>query len=393
MQEKEILWLASWYPNEKNQVLGDFIQRHALAVSKFQKLTVIYMDQWGWHETSIPNKTDIQINGNLKEIRRYLPFRKTGIGLVDRIAYNVKYFWAYRRLLQKYFSENGYPSLIHVHVPMKAGTLALWAKRKWGIPYIISEQASTYIESAPDYFEKRSHYFRNSVKKIFKGAVAVTNVSKTVAAILEDKMGIESIHVIHNTVDEDLFFHIPISKKKFRFIHVSTMKEQKNITGLLDTFKILSTRRKDWELRLVGPVSSQLQNRLEILKNDFDLTYSGEIPYPKVAHEMQQSSAFVLFSNHENFPCVIVEALACGLPVITSDAGGAGECIVAKNGKVVPVGNQEKLLQALNEMLDQHQLYNESVIAVNAKNKFSYKVIGEQFSSLYDKILQTGLSL
>jgi glycosyltransferase involved in cell wall biosynthesis len=351
------------------------------------------MDQWGWHETGKIDKTDIQINGNLKEIRRYLPFRKTGIRLVDRIAYNLKYFWAYRRLLRNYFSENGYPGLIHVHVPMKAGKLALWAKRKWGIPYIISEQASTYIESAPDYFEKRSNYYRNSVKKIFKGAIAATNVSKTVAGILENKMGLESIHVIHNTVDGELFFHIPGPEKKFRFIHVSTMNEQKNINGLLETFKKLSSLRKDWELRLVGPVSTQLKNRLEALKNDFELTYSGEIPYRQVAIEMQQASAFVLFSKHENFPCVIAEALACGLPVITSDTGGAGECIDIQNGKLVPAGNEEKLLHALTEILDQVQFYNQTEIAVNAKNKFSYPVIGQQFSKLYDKILQAGLSL
>jgi glycosyltransferase involved in cell wall biosynthesis len=389
MREKEILWLASWYPNEKNPVAGDFIQRHALAVSTFRKLTVIYMDQSGWHETSTLDKTDIQTIGNITEIRRYMPFVKTGIRLVDRFMYNLKYFGGYKRLLQKYFSENGYPQLIHVHVPMKAGKLALWAKRKWGIPYIISEHSSTYFESAPDYFEKRSNYFQNSVRKIFKGAVAVTNVSKTVALILESKMGIKSIQVIHNTVDENLFFHTHAPEKKFRFIHVSTMNEQKNITGLLDTFKILSTRRKDWELRMVGPVSTQLQNRLETLKNDFDLSYSGEISYQQVAVEMQQASAFILFSNHENFPCVIAEALSCGLPVITSDAGGAGECIDINNGKVVPVGNKEKLLLALNEVLDEVTNYDRSKIAENANSQFSYRVIGQQFSSLYDKILQT----
>ncbi|MGL6266270.1 MAG: glycosyltransferase, partial [Chitinophagaceae bacterium] len=287
----------------------------------------------------------------------------------------------------------GYPILIHVHVPMKAGKLALWAKRKWDIPYIISEHASSYIESAPDNFEYRSYYYRNSVSKIFKGAVAVTNVSQTVATILEKKIGLDTIHVIHNTVDGNLFFHRPGWGKKFRFIHVSTMNEQKNITGLLDTFKILSIGRKDWELRLVGPISRDLQNKLDALKNDFDLSYSGEIPYPQVALEMQQASAFVLFSNHENFPCVIAEALSCGLPVITSNAGGAGECIDDTNGKVVPVGNQEKLLQALTEMLDQGLHYKKNEIASNAINKFSYGVIGQQFSRLYDKILQSGISL
>ena len=123
---------------------------------------------------------------------------------------------------------------------------------------------------------------------------------------------------------------------------------------------------------------------------EMDITWSGEIPYSQVAWEMQQASAFVLFSNHENFPCVIVEALSCGLPVITSDAGGAGECIDVNNGKVVPVGNQEKLLSAMTEVMDHYHIYNRKKIAENAKNAFSYPVIGQQFSKLYDEIARRG---
>jgi glycosyltransferase involved in cell wall biosynthesis len=390
MNPKGIIWLVSWYPNEKNPVAGDFIQRHAQAVSKYRNLTVIYMDQSGWKENSKLNKTEITTSGNLTEIRCYWPFHKTGISMVDLILYNQKYHFRYKRLLKKVFRENGYPQLIHVHVPMKAGKLALWAKRKWGIPFILSEQASTYLESAPDNFESRSIYYRHSVKKIFKKAIAVTNVSKTMARILENKMGRDDIRVIHNTVDERLFFHTLVENNKFRFIHVSTMNEQKNIDGLLNTFKVLSALRKDWELRLVGPISVQLQNNLDALKQDFDITWTGEIPYRQVALEMQQASAFVLFSNHENFPCVIAEALACGLPVITSDAGGSGECINMTNGKIVPVGNEEKLLQALNNVLDNYHVYNRYQIAEEAACKFSYPVTGQQFSRLYDEILQRG---
>jgi glycosyltransferase involved in cell wall biosynthesis len=388
MNQKGIIWLVSWYPNEKNPVAGDFIQRHAQAVSKYRNLTVIYMDQSGWKENSILNKTEITTSGNLTEIRCYLPFHKTGISMVDLLLFNQKYHLRYKRLLKKVFRENGYPELIHVHVPMKAGKLAVWAKRKWGIPFILSEQASTYLESAPDYFERRSIYYRHSVKKIFKEAIAVTNVSKTVARMLENTMGRNDIRVIHNTIDERLFFHTPDVHHTFRFIHVSTMNEQKNIRGLLNAFKLFSTIRSDWELRLVGPISASLQKRVELLKKGFTITCTGEIPYRQVALEMQQASAFVLFSNHENFPCVIAEALACGLPVITSDAGGSGECINMNNGKIVPVGNEEKLLQALNEVLDKYHDYNRYQIAQEAACKFSYPVIGQQFSRLYDEILQ-----
>jgi glycosyltransferase involved in cell wall biosynthesis len=390
MDENSILWLASWYPNDKQPVTGDFIQRHAKAVSLFRKITVIHMDQSGWSENSSLNKTDIKICGNLTEIRSYFPFYKTGITLIDRILYNLLFYSRYKRLFKKICSEKGKPALIHVHVPMKAGKIAVWAKRKWGIPFILSEQASTYLPSAPDYFEKRKSYYRNSVRTIFQEAIAVTNVSKTVARILENMMGLDSIHVIHNTADETLFFNTPYKQQKFRFIHVSTMNEQKNIDGLLQTFNLLSSHRNDWELRLIGPISNPLQKKLDELKKEMDITWSGEIPYSQVAHEMQQASAFVLFSNHENFPCVIVEALSCGLPVITSDAGGAGESIDYNNGKVVPVGNEEKLLLSLIEVMDQYHKYDRKQIAEDAKRKYSYPVIGQQFSKLYDEILKRG---
>lgn len=387
MNQKEILWLASWYPNEKNPVAGDFIQRHALAVSAFRKLTVIYMDQSGWEKNSCPDKTTTEKRGNLTEIRSYFSYAKTNIPFADKLLYNLKYTRRYKKLLQTYFTDKGYPELIHVHVPMKAGKLALWAKRKWGIPFLISEQASTYLTSAPDHFNKRSFYYRHSVIKIFREAVAATNVSSTIGRLLEKITSKKNIRVIHNAVDGTLFFYKPGEHKRFRFIHVSAMNDQKNIKGLLQAFGALSDIRNDWELRLVGPVSSNLQKMLEDLPWSDKISCSGEVPYATVALEMQQASAFVLFSNHENFPCVIIEALACGLPVITSAAGGSGEAIQEKNGIVVPVGDTEKLVAGLIRLLDNGDNYDRAAIALEAIKAYSYQCIGQKFSNLYQEIL------
>jgi glycosyltransferase involved in cell wall biosynthesis len=387
MNQKEILWLASWYPNEINPVAGDFIQRHALAVSAFRKLTVIYMDQSGWGKNSCPDKTTTEKKGNLTEIRSYFSYTKTNIPFADKLLYNLKYTRRYKKLLRTYFSEKGYPDLIHVHVPMKAGKLALWAKRKWGIPFLISEQASTYLPSAPDHFNKRSFYYRHTAIKIFREAAAATNVSATIGRLLEKITGKKNIRVIHNTVDETLFYYKPGGDRKFRFIHVSAMNDQKNISGILQAFGDLSAIRSDWELRLVGPVSSNLQTTLDDLPWSDKISCSGEVPYAAVAFEMQQASAFVLFSNHENFPCVIVEALACGLPVITSAAGGSGEAIQKKNGIVVPVGDAEKLVGCLIRLLDNGDNYDRETIALEAIKAYSYQCIGQKFSDLYAEIL------
>jgi glycosyltransferase involved in cell wall biosynthesis len=386
MQEKEILWLASWYPNEKNPVAGDFIQRHAIAVSAYRKLTVIYMDQSGWEVNSTIDKITVSEKTNLTEICCYFSFQRTKIPILDRFLYNLRYERKFKNLLRSYFSEKNMPECIHVHVPMKAGKLALWAKKKWGIPFIISEQSSTYLPSAPDHFYKRNLYYRYMVKKIFRESLIATNVSATVGYLLEKITGIKNIRVIHNTVDPLKFYGKPAVLQKFRFIHVSTMNDQKNIEGLLESFGALSAIRNDWELRLVGPVSPALKHMLKNLDWADKITCCGELPYSKVAIEMQQASAFVLFSRHENFPCVIVEALSCGLPVITSDAGGSGEAINPKNGLIVPVEDAAKLQTALLYILDHIDQYNKNEIALDAKNRYSYAVIGKQFTALYQEI-------
>ena len=386
MQDNEILWLASWYPNEKNPVAGDFIQRHAIAVSAYRKLTVMYVDQSGWAVNSTTDKITVTEKGNLTEICCYFPFSPSKIPILDRLLYNLSYERKYKRLLRTYINEKNKPELIHVHVPMKAGKLALWVKRKWGIPFIISEQSSAYLPAAPDTFYKRSPYYRYMVKKIFREARIATNVSATIGCRLEKITGKKNIRVIHNTVDPLKFYGKPAALKKFRFIHVSTMNEQKNIQGLLESFGALAAIRTDWELRLVGPVSTTLQHMLKNLDWADKITCSGELPYEQVASEMQQASAFVLFSRHENFPCVIVEALSCGLPVITSDAGGSGEAINKENGIIVPVDDTAKMISALIFMLNNIDLYNKKAIALDAKNRYSYPVIGKQFEALYQEI-------
>src|SRR5205814_5406654 len=103
---------------------------------------------------------------------------------------------------------------------------------------------------------------------------------------------------------------------KFRFIHVSGLNHQKNVEGILRTINRLSELRKDFEIVIVGDISPASQKMINDLKLNSVVSCTGEISNRQVAMEMQQASAFVMFSRHENFPCVMVEALCCGLPVI-----------------------------------------------------------------------------
>jgi glycosyltransferase involved in cell wall biosynthesis len=90
-----------------------------------------------------------------------------------------------------------------------------------------------------------------------------------------------------------------------------------------------------------------------------------------------------MFSRDENFPCVIVEALCCGLPVISSDAGGCAEAIHPANGIVVSTGNEAQLLEAVKYMLNNYPRYNRKSIAGEAAALYGNERIASDFIEFY----------
>lgn len=348
-------------------------------------ITVVFFTQYG-EKVKTEEEVTEQSEGALREIIVYVPFKPTGFNFFDRIAYNLSFYRFSKAFLKNFFQREGLPSVTHVHVPIKAGNLALWIKKKFGVVYIVSEQASTYLKAAPDNFFKRRPYYRLQVKKIFSEAIAVTNVSCAVGEILRGLFKLKSVTVIHNAVDTSRFFYAPQPSDSFTYLHVSSLNEQKNIAAILRTFKQLATIRRDWKLVVVGPFTEELQRYVAAENLTSRVYFKGEIPYAEVAKQMQRSQAMVLFSKHENFPCVVVEALCCGLPVVSSDVAGIKEAVNASNGILVESENEEALLGALLQIRETNALYDSERIASEAQKRFGYSSIARDFDKLYESV-------
>ena len=385
----KVIWLTSWYPNPLRPFDGDFIQRHAIAVSGHLPVDVFYLDQSG-HRVQVPeDKLISQGQPNLEERIIFFRFRPTGFGLIDKLLYNLRYFKTYRKVLRNYIREHGKPDLAHVHVPMKAGLIAKWLLRKYGIPYIVSEQSGHYqMGSKDDLFNKSARHI-SQVTSVFQQAIAVTNVSETVGKKLENIFKLPAVSVIRNTVNISLFNYTPPKNEVFRFVHVSTLnEEQKNIQGILSAVKMLAAENPAFELVLVGPATASLEERVKQLGIAQWVRLSGEISYREVAKEMQQGDAFVLFSRYENFPCVVVEALCCGLPVIASDVGGIREALNSSNGILVEKDNEQQLFEGMKHLLNHKDSYNRREISERASHLYNYDRIGKEFLDLYKEVLK-----
>lgn len=385
----KVLWLASWYPNKYEPVNGDFVQRHAKAVAQYLPIDVIHVVQLG-KDLAKENFENTNQQHQLREFIYGFEFKKIGIGWIDKIRYNLAYQQFYANIIEQYFEQYGKPDLIHVHVPMKAGLVALQIKRKYNIPFIVSEQASYYEAASPDNFNKRSFFFRKNAGRVFKNAQLVTNVSETISKVIQQMFQLKKVECVHNVVDASLFNVQPKNlNTTFKWVHVSTLGEQKNIEGLLAAFKIVVQQTSiPCQLQLVGPNVQPHIATVQQFNLQNQVSFVGEVAHQQVPQQLQQANAFVLFSRHENFPCVIPEALCCGLPVVASNVGGVAEAIHEQNGFVVPSNNVEALANAMLTLMNNYNHYNAMNIAHSAALKYSNEVIGKQFIELYKSVLE-----
>lgn len=384
--QKKILWLASWYPGEYELTNGDFVQRHARALSLYTKVDVIHVAQAG---IDVPTKknTTIDKEGSLTEYNYSFHHNPLSISFLNKVFYNLRYLSFYKKILKQYIADKGMPDIVHVHAPMKAGILALWLKKKYGIPFVVTEHSSMYDPAAKDNFFYRSSYFKNNTTKVFKQAESVTCVSDAIGQMIKNIFHLSTVKVIHNVVQTDLFYldenRSADVTKPFVWLHVSSMYPLKNVEGMIQAFARVEDSNKGWQLRLVGPPNASVLKLIKDVGLEHKIVVVGELPYDSVAQEMKAANAFVMFSKHENFPCVIAEAHCCGIPVIASDVGGISEAVNVENGILVPSENIEVLAHSITVLMKNYAYYNAKDIAEKAKLSYSEETIGKLLMSLY----------
>lgn len=142
--------------------------------------------------------------------------------------------------------------------------------------------------------------------------------------------------------------------KKKRIVSVGRLIPQKNHKILIDAFALVEKEFPDYELEIFGEgeLRTQLQDQINSLKLQEKVHLCGN--RKNVMTTVADYACFVLSSNYEGFPNVLLEAMASGMPVISTDfsTGIARELIIdGENGYVVPVNDVHALADSLRKML------------------------------------------
>jgi glycosyltransferase involved in cell wall biosynthesis len=261
--------------------------------------------------------------------------------------------------------------------------------RRWNVPFILSENWTIYYPSDPGYLRTRNYIFQLAVKLVLKNTRRFLPVSKDLNEQVQALSGFLPSTVIPNVVDTNLFHYTPAfqANQPFTFIHISTMSFQKNPEGLLRGFKKFYELSGSGHLCMVGPYPQVVLDYARKIGLDQHIVqFTGPVSYQQVAHYMKVSNAMVLFSRYETLPCVILEALCCGLPVISTPVGGIPEIVNSSNGLLVEDQNEEELTEAFVEMYKKYDRYKRSDIAKNAIALYSYAAVGHLIDAVYSDI-------
>ena len=380
MQRKKILWLVSWYPNKNDRFDGDFIQRHARAAAIYHDVHVIFVT-----DTEMEKETDEQWNYATGLTEQIIYFkRKKGIGARLRKQFVWKNI--FQGAVKNYIDKNGLPDGVHVHVPWKAGVIALWMKKKFSKDFIITEHWGYYNKEIQNNFFMNSNVVQKLIRIIYKKAKAVVSVSNFLAAGIENVTGRKTDLVIPNVVDTSLFFRGNEKYSQFTFIHVSNMVYWKNVEKIIEAFSKVKNERGNVQLILIGNRDDHYaaMARKAGFLNDC-IFFRGEISYREVAEELRRAHCHILFGNFETFSCVTAESLCSGVPVIVPYAGAVTELVNKANGFIVPKDNVDELSKAMIVMMDNYGIFNPASISEEACRKFSYSAIAQKFDELYCK--------
>ena len=207
----------------------------------------------------------------------------------------------------------------------------------------------------------------------------------------EDKASwteLSNVEVIPDPLAFDIDQVSPLTNK--RVIAVGRYVYQKGFDLLLQAWKKIEQQHSDWELTIYGMGErtpyEQLMDKLQIDRNRCHLNGST----PDIKAEYLNSSLFVFSSRFEGFGMVLIEAMACGLPVVSFDCPCGPKDIVSHNedGLLVPSGDINALVEAIHQMMSDANL-RQKMAQTAIKNVQRYKLneVCQHWQKLFESIV------
>jgi glycosyltransferase involved in cell wall biosynthesis len=300
--------------------------------------------------------------------------------IINILTYSWKSFSYSRKLIkQKKFD------LIHAFFGIPSGFVAMFLH----LPYIVSLRGSDV-----PFYNKRFRLldtvlFRNISKKIWKKASLVIANSQGLKELAHETLADITIEVITNGVDCDFFK--PSDNRKalseyspLKLVSTGRLIKRKGYENLITALKDL----QNIKLTLIG--GGNLSAHLQQVSKEraVEVDFTGVMEHNEIPQYLTNSDIFVLPSSSEGMSNSILEAMACGLPIITTNVGGTKE-LIQNNGLVLENNESETIKEKIL-----HYIQNPILIKEHGRQSreiaqtYSWSNISRKYLNTFQQIIQ-----
>jgi glycosyltransferase involved in cell wall biosynthesis len=388
MNPKRILFLSSWYPDPDQPTLGIFVQRHAEAlVSSGLEVTVI-SHRFGVGDHIAFTEEEPRMKG-LKEIRMNIP------KLQGSLFQKSNFFFRQRSILidfLKKLKDDFNPQLLQINIAYPMGGLWWFFRDYFPKTIVLAEHWSGYL---PEDGRYKGIFCQLITQSVVRKSSAILTVSLQHQRAMEQH-GLKGKYLeLPNVIDERIFrFQARAVAGNFQFIHVSSLNPlEKNPEMLLRAFARMQKQQGGLELIMVGDNRERIA-ALTSYANELGIgdrvTWKGPLDAAGVAHALLAAHAFLLASNFEGQPVVLLEAMSTGIPVVAPAVGGIPEMVSEMEGILYPAGSEEELFLAMMKIRSDYHRFRGDLISRKIQQKHGISAVASYFSSVYKQVMNHG---
>lgn len=373
-----ILILTHSYPDATHKWRGIFIQEQARALSTEHTIIVVYFKVDYSHfapfsDYSFIKRTDNQLIIYEVTITKSIP-----------VITQYKYLSDTWRFLNKEIFNKSRPEIINSHLSYPAGFLGAIIQKKKGIPNILSEHSAIKM-----YF--RSFLHKQCVIYALRKSKGVVSVSNALKGEMIQYCS-RQISVIYNIVDTDIFELA--QSKAHDVINIGFLgglnNTNKGLDLLLKSAPLLKGIKFVLHIGGDGILLDTYKKMARELGIESCCVFYGEILRSNIRAFYSGLDIFVLPSRYETFGMVLVEAMASGVPVISTRCGGPQDIVIPSAGMLIEKDNAEELADAITTMVKNIGSYNREEIRNYARKTFGSSVFRERITKVYHDILKSG---
>lgn len=387
-----IVMIPAWYKTPTNPSRGIFFVKQA------------QMLQNAGHQVGmIVPPSILRTHHGISEVYRYWKHRPDHLQVNHDDGFPVfrVMWWGWRGMIdlsfrktiisqafQKYIDQYGQPDILHGHTMIYGGYMSKILSDRWDIPYIITEHDARYYDGIP-----LVHFGHQLVvKRTIAGLTRMITVSHSLASTLRSYTGDLQIDVVGNSVDSELFKPLPsfTDQVDFTFSIIGRLTHLKRHDILLKAFA-KEFRDKPIKLNIVGDGQEheRLKNLAKHLKIESQCNFTGIVRHNQIPAIINQSHVIISASEKETFGVTLIEALACGKPVIATRSGGPEDIVDDKTGILIERSNVDAMANAMQTIMTQYDNYDPEYIRAKCLEKFGEKPITSQLEEIYHSIIFT----